>query len=648
MRTIRWLTALAALALAACGGGSTSGCNGNFAGGSCGTTGASAVASVILVSDTASIPSDNSVPANFTAYVRDGNNNFVANVPVIFSADTGGVSVTQATTDTNGVAKAAISTLGNKTNRTITVTALADKIKATATVDVAGTTIAVQGPTSLTTGQQGSYSVALNDSAAKGIAGATVTVSATGGVTAGSTSFVTDNQGRGTVTLTGGTSGTGTLTVSGMGQTATASVQVSGNALSFTSPSANTNVPLGQTQSITVNYLVNGAAPNPAATISLATTRGQLSVSSVTTDGSGNATFTITSANAGGAIVTATVGAAASASLPLQFISQTPAHIDVQPSLFTLAPNTPPKTDQQSTISAVVRDSANNLVTGALVTFNVTDVSGGYLTVSSATTDLQGRAQTVYVAGSATSAANGVHVTGNVLNSSGAIVDSKTVDLTVAKRQVFISIGTGNGIVANSSKTQYQKDYIVQVTDSNGAGVSGVALSMSVLSNFYFKGYRIKGTTDWTDCYTVPIDQCTNMAGLGATVFPHTDSAHNDLWGCQDEDTLVAATAHNGILDPGEDLNGNGKLDAGNIALVSPATITTDANGFATVSVFYPEEYAYWVQVTLQAQTQVQGTAFFAQSTFMLPGLDTDFQIANTPPGPTSPFGIGNSCTDTL
>jgi hypothetical protein len=67
--------------------------------------------------------------------------------------------------------------------------------------------------------------------------------------------------------------------------------------------------------------------------------------------------------------------------------------------------------------------------------------------------------------------------------------------------------------------------------------------------------------------------------------------------------------------------------------------VTTDANGFATVSVYYPEEYAYWLQVTLQAQASVQGTAFSAQSTFMLPGLNQDFAIANSPPGPISPFG---------
>jgi hypothetical protein len=211
---------------------------------------------------------------------------------------------------------------------------------------------------------------------------------------------------------------------------------------------------------------------------------------------------------------------------------------------------------------------------------------------------------------------------------------------------VFISIGTGNAIIANTSKTQYQKDYIVQVTDSNGAGVAGVPVAMSVLSNYYFEGYRVKGTANWVNCYTTtlaPGDQCA-AGGGGATLYPPTGPAPTPNWGCTDEDSFLQGFARNGILDPGEDLNSNGRLDAGNIALVSPSTVTTDGNGFATVSVFYPEEYAYWLQVTLQAQASVQGTAYTAQSTFMLPGLIDDFALSGSPPGPISPFGEHSSC----
>ncbi|MGH8253231.1 MAG: hypothetical protein ACRES2_04270, partial [Steroidobacteraceae bacterium] len=247
-----------------------------------------------------------------------------------------------------------------------------------------------------------------------------------------------------------------------------------------------------------------------------------------------------------------------------------------------------------------------------------------------------------YNSGSTTSAANGVHVTATVQTTAIA----KTVDLTVARQQVFISIGTGNEI-KEPNVAQYQVSYIVQVTDAGGAGVANVPLSMSVLSQRYFKGVRAVAGSVWATCYTIPNDEANCVIGL---VPDSTVSA-----GCADEDFN-----RNGILDVGENQNGNNPatissqnptgvptLEAGNIALVTPASPTTDANGFVLVDVFYPQEYAYYLQVTLQAQATVQGTAFSASSTFLLAGSATDFNsTASAPPGIVSPFGRSNTCSD--
>ena len=72
---------------------------------------------------------------------------------------------------------------------------------------------------------------------------------------------------------------------------------------------------------------------------------------------------------------------------------------------------------------------------------------------------------------------------------------------------------------------------------------------------------------------------------------------------------------HNGVLDAGEDLNANNKIEAGNILTVVPetgtaSTATTDKNGFALFDVFYPQAYAYWLEVALTAKLTVQGTEF--------------------------------------
>ena len=160
MRKIRWFSALAALALVACGGGSSGSCNTSFAncgsssgGGGGGTTGPS-VAAVTATTSTPSILSDGSNSATITALVRDASNNLIAGVPVTFTATSGGVAVSQATTDTSGAAIAKLTTAGDSSLRTITVTATASGKVATVPVQV------VAGSTS-TSVQMGSPSGAL-------------------------------------------------------------------------------------------------------------------------------------------------------------------------------------------------------------------------------------------------------------------------------------------------------------------------------------------------------------------------------------------------------------------------------------------------------------------------------------------------------
>ena len=83
----------------------------------------------------------------------------------------------------------------------------------------------------------------------------------------------------------------------------------------------------------------------------------------------------------------------------------------------------------------------------------------------------------------------------------------------------------------------------------------------------------------------------------------------------------------------------------GEISLITPANATTNAQGYVIVDVIYPQDAAYWLEVILEARAAVQGTEFSRSSTFLLPGLATDFNSATTaPPGPRSPFGV-NDCT---
>lgn len=582
---------------------------------------------VLLLSDATTIQSNNSTAATLSAYVRDANNNFIAGIPVTMTASSGALTpvvtaagVAALTTDTNGLARATLSTPGDQTNRTVTVTARVGSTTSTANVSVVGTTLSLQGASSFILGQKQTFTVTLLDSGKQGIAGKTVTVTAPANGTVSATSLTTDNQGVATFDVTATQGGTGTVTVSGLGLTAQQSIAVNSDVVSFTTPAANTIIGLKTAQVFTAVWTRNGV-PQAGQTVQFATTRGcvnppgsnctgVLSTGSAVTNAQGQATVNVLSDNAGGATVTATVPGGTVASQTVQFVSLTPSTIDVQASKFTIGPS------EQSTVTAVVRDAQNNLVANATVVFNLNDVTGGTLTVPSAVTDAQGRAQTVYTAGSVASANNGVQITASVQGVPG--VTPKSVSLTVAKSQLFISIGTGNTI-AKINTTQYKKDYVIQVTDANGAGVTSAALTVSILSVQYSKGYRY-----------VPVGQQRWATQITAT--------------CPDEDIN-----HNGILDPGEDQNASGKIEAGNIATVTPASVTTDANGFGYVSIYYPQEYAGYLQVTLTAQAQVQGTASSASSTFVLDALASDFTDVNvSPPGVVSPFGRSAICTDTL
>jgi hypothetical protein len=603
-----WLAAAAAL-LAACSGGSD-----NTLIGGPGGPGASTIGTLTLLTSSPQIPSDGTAAATITALVRDANNNVMADIPVTFTASSGSLSVSQpGTTDANGIVTASLNTAGDPTNRAINVTGLAGtSTQAAVTVNVIGTTLTITGPSSLPLGSMGDYSVVLSNAGGTGIGNQSIAVQSSKSNGLSATQLTTDVQGRAAFTVNATNGGADTLTVTALGITATQTVDVSADSFAFTTPSAGTEVTLGSNVVVTAQWQQNGVgvANQP---IQFATTRGTLSAATVNTDGTGSASVTVSANNAGPAVLTAVNPSNTSIQLQIEFVATTPATLELQAEPYTVP------TNGQSTLTAIVRDAAGNLVKNKSVNFVLTDTTGGSLSVAQATTNSQGRAQTFYNASSTTSSVDGVQVTATVQGT--AVTD--TAKLTVAQREVFISLGTGNDIFEPNS-AQYRKEWVVQVTDAQGNGVNNVNLTVSILSERYWDGTRVWNGTIWE---TVP----------GIEALPAA--------GCPDEDV-----DRNGTLGPGEDLNGNSRIDAGNIAAAAAhdtggSTVTTDQNGFALVDVFYPQEYAYWLQVTLEARTSVQGTEFSRRTTFVLPALATDFSQENKePPGLYSPFGTDGLC----
>jgi hypothetical protein len=599
---------------------------------------------VSMQTDMPQIASNNSQTATITALIRDANNNFVKGVPVTFTSDSGGLTVTQSTTDATGAAIAKLSTPNDPSNRNITVSATAGTSTGKLVIAVAGTNLSVSGPTSLVLGSSGTFNVSLTDSAGTGISAASVAVASTAG-TPSAPSVTTDSSGHATFTLMAATSGNQAVSVTGVGITASQPVTVSGESFSFTTPAApvapltSTAVNIGTAQTLIVHWTSNGAPLPAGQTVNFAASRGTLSAASAVTDAGGNAQVTIQSAQSGPSVISATatdstVSPAVSVQTQanLDFLATTPTAVNVQPSPATIPAS------GQSTISAIVRDAANNLVENKVVNFALTDVTGGSITVASAVTDVQGRAQTVYKASTVPSGSGGVTITATVQGT--AVTDSAI--LTVGGQTVFLSLGTGNKVTINSNDTQFIMPWSVSAVDSAGNPVSGIAITLTLHSKYYNKGtwQLVSGAWGWA-----PVGVAGGSPPDGVTIAAP---------GCANEDLNL-----NGVLDPTDgDASGtgnnNGKLEPGDIALASPGSVTTAAvtsststQGTALFTVNYPQDHAMWVTSTLTATATAQGTETSVSSTFQLPMAADHISDAKvSPPGIRSPYGIANSCTN--
>jgi adhesin/invasin len=629
------------------------------------------VATIELIADPPQLDSEGWRPESgksviITAILRNSDNNLVPNAKVNFTVDSGEIQpvqvegdtvtpATEAISDNTGRAYARLTTQGNPNNRIITVTAtvpttlgdIEGPVESTIEVEVRGTVLTISGPNSLTINDTAQLNIELKDSAGNGIKGQTLVVESALGNLVDNPNPVTDTIGQATVTLTAQVPGQDTITVGKDNVTpAILTISISDdNFILRTFPQEGvTNVSLNQLQEFVVSWSKSGI-PQVNQQINLATTRGELSSNSVLTDFNGEARFTVTSTNVGSATITANVAGGPSAQLNVKFTAKPEQAnsmvLQATPSTIGVNTGEPEGEKQISEVVAIVR-ADDNLVPGLKVNFSLNDPTGGYLSSESKVTDDFGRASVQYIAGNVPSSSEGVVITatvegGNAIQCSGASSvppNGCQVRLTVALKEVFVSLGTGNKISELDSIT-YSYPFKVLVTDINGAPVPGAKVVLSLWPEYYLKGYYSKpepaaeGETQegWSQVITLyqnPANAVTNFR-------------------CLNEDEN-----RNGMLDPGEDINSSGRLDPGGVATFASGTssntitIETGSNGFGDFSIYYFKENANWVAVMLTARTEVTGSEGTDATTFELKGMASDYSDPEvSPPGITSPFGVG-------
>lgn len=629
MKLTRWLlSGVLALSLAACGGGGGGdSLYGDGPGSGCSSAASASSAACATVSSVDVVASAVQVgtggdTVTVSAVVKGSGNIALSGVAVVFSASSGNLTGASVTTNASGVATVTFAPGADRSNRTVKVTAKAGSQTGSIDLQVTGTQLAYSGPSTVALGGTATLSITATDSKNAVVPNLPITVASKLNNGLSATTVTTDSTGTATVTYTATNSGSDEVTFTGAGSSRVAAIAISSAQFAFVSPAAGTSVPVNTAQAVTVRYLVSGA-PQAGQTVNFSTTAGTVTPTSVVTNGAGEATVAVSAGTAGPGTVQATVaGGAAQVSLQLNFVSLAPRFLVLQASPTAIGPNASGSTANQSQVRATVTDVNGNPVSNVIVAFTrLTDPSGGNLSQASAVTDAGGQATVQYIAGTASTADSGVKLRASVLTDTSVFGDAA---LTVTQSALFIALGTGNTIT-NIDPETYKKDWVVYVTDANGVAVANKAITIKVLPVQYRKG-------------TLAFD-----AGWSYNTSTLRTCANEDL-------------NYNGVLDAGEDFNGSGNLQPGNVVLVTTSgsstaaasgIATTDATGRATISLLYAESYVPWVKVKLVAQATVSGTESSTEAQFWIAGAAEDFNSATVPPaGVVSPFGDGsNPCS---
>lgn len=567
--------------------------------------------SIRLLSSSPQLPASDTGVVTLTAVVKDKSNVLMEGVEVSFSSDNDGDLMLKRTiTNASGTAEAELTTKTNKSNRSITVTASAGGVSTTNTIDVIGTTLSVSGNNTLEFGASTELTINLQDADGVPIEGEQLSIISAKGNRLDNPAPSTDFNGRATVTVTAEANETDTITVTGAGATAQFTLNVSEDSLfleAFLEADPTQDVPLNTEVCVTAQWKRSGTPVPEGNKVHFATTRGTPSTGTGETDADGIAEFCIMSDNAGSAVVTAwTDDNSVRAEIELLFYADTASEITLQANPAVIGPNA------SSEIVAVVRDANGNLVKGKNVHFSVNGI--GSIAPPMVTTDQYGRARAIYTAGSVASAKDGVVITAQVVDTPAV---TATTTLTVARKELFITLGTGSEIKKPDS-TRYAKPYSVMVIDASGNPVANAEVQLTI----WPPSYR-KGKYEWND------EDSIWKPSISET--------------CHNEDINK-----NGDLDPGEDYNNNGKLEPGGVATTSPSSITTGADGFATFDVEYLRDRAIWSQVELTAHAVVEGSESTATTVFWLPASLDDFKNKEVPPSgrEESPFGVAATCAD--
>jgi hypothetical protein len=556
------------------------------------------------------IKSDGSDSTTITATVLDTDRAAIKDAQVHFSTTAGKLNSSVVFTDENGEAKVKFSSdSADPSNQTANITATVTGVgTAVIPVEIIGTTLEVtvdstslQIPASVTSVSQ-AIKIVAKDAGGQYIYGARLTfsvgVSGTVSAALSATQATTNTRGEVNLTLTASGSGTATFVVTGLGtsqsQAFTVANIVADNPFRITSPTTDPSAivsgdPVAANRQVQITVAAQGVA-----TVRFSSTIGRWTTSLASyqdvavSGGVASATLEALAGNHGFATVVVSDANNPSTYDSMTVVMSPPstaaAQIMLQSDVKVLAPSNS-TTQYSTTIRAkVVTDDAsgNYPIYNVPVILTLANTTGGgeSLSTAFATTDLNGYVTAKFTSGITPTGQQGVQITATAAGFP-AVTDSMTIEIGGLAGSV--ALGTPrliDQIDENKSINIYNMSALV--ADGTGAGVAGAQVSLH-----YWPFTYSTGTYHDVDC-SADVEEW--VAFVTAT-FPNED---------RDEDL---------ILDPGEDINGDGELTPPNsTAGVGPSMVTTLADGTAPFNYTYLKDYAVWTQVRARGSVRVLGT----------------------------------------
>lgn len=335
--------------------------------------------------------------------------------------------------------------------------------------------------------------------------------------------------------------------------------------------------------------------------------------------------YTVT-ANIGGKTDAQTLQVQTTSTVPVVPAGTTIASASVSANPSVVPVNLAGSQSNRSEIRTLFLGSNNLPIPNVRVRFDLNgDVNsiGGTFTTGSTTlfSDANGIVTTAYVPAARSSPTDGVTVRAcygksdtdpNLIN----CLTSKIVTLTVTSEPLGVTIGTNEFVIVN--ELTYVKKFVISVADSAGNAKPDVNLVVSIDLPNYRKGFYTPGMSKWIK----------------------TESAI-----CANEDTN-----RNGVLEAGEDKNGDGQLwPRKPDVIISLLQSKTRSDGTAEVQITYAKDHGTWVDALITVSASgVSGTE--GRASYLVAPVPVDAASINavtvTPAYVVSPYGIAASCSN--